>query len=343
MRNAFLRKLVVLMAAVGLVGIAGSASAGFFQPLDSTLKVTLGSLPTLSVTGTYTGGGWATVSNNGAAHDLTDSTGIWTTTNNQVGTSLLTGIALINSLTLTAQNNAGSFTASWTGNNPWGGNQAQTTTPTSNGTPTGAPQQNPNWTSLSGTLCPAGCLGGNEGLTGQFIVGILGSPKPFSLSVVGGNGATDNLPIGGNQIVATGGPFLTGKAKITNITTNVLFIPGRPATGVGVTLQLNPTEQASAQTFTTNGGVVQTNPGATNLEQRATVTMEGTNTLASASAGGMVTLISPLRIQTGPLGVGNIPGVFVKKFTFVPEPGTMLLLASGAAGLVFIARKRMKS
>lgn len=343
MRNAFLRKLVVLTAAVGMVGIAGNASAGFFQPLDSTLTVTLGSLPTLVTAGSYTGGGWATVSDNGAAHDLTDSTGIWTTTGNAVGTSLLTGVALLNSLTLTAQNNAGAFTASWTGNNPWGGNQAQTTTPTSNGTPTGPAQQNPNWTALSGTLCPAGCLGGNEGLTGQFIVGILGSPKPFSLSIIGGNGGTDAISIGAAQLIATGGPFLTGKAKITNITTNVLFVPGRPATGVGVTLQMNETEQASAQTFTTNGGVVQSNPGATNLEQRATVTIEGTNTLASASAGGMVTLISPVRIQTGPLGVGNIPGVFVKKFTFVPEPGTMLLLASGAAGLVFIARKRMKS
>jgi hypothetical protein len=31
-----------------------------------------------------------------------------------------------------------------------------------------------------------------------------------------------------------------------------------------------------------------------------------------------------------------------KTFTFVPEPGTVLLLVTGAAGLAIVGRKRMR-
>ena len=222
---------------------------------------------------------------------------------------------------MTAANNTGSFTASFSAPNAVGGNLAS-------GTPS------------SGTLCPGGCLGGIETLTGQFIVTILGSPLPFPLSIVG-IGGTAALPVGQAAIIATGGQFLTGKVRITNITTNVISIPERGAgfTGVGVTL--NPQGTEAVRTFTVGGNFLTSQPSGV-IETRATVTIQGTNTLASASQAGMVTLISPLRIQTGPLGVGNIPGVFIKKFVFVPEPGTMLLLASGAAGLIFLGRKRAK-
>jgi hypothetical protein len=301
---------------------ASSATAGFLTPLDSELKVNLGALPPITVNGSYQYGGWATLSNNGTAHDLNDTPSIWNDANVAVGTSLLTGVALISKLTLTAANGSGAFTASYSALNPWGGNLTPPATPN------------------SGVLCPTGCLGGLESMNGQFILGILGSPLPFPLSVVG-VGGTAQLPIGQAAIVATGGPFITGKAIITNITTNVISLPDRPGTvtGVGVTLEPNGTELV--KTFTTGLGFVTTNP-ANPLLKVKTVTLGGNNALGSASNGGSVTLISPLRIQTGPLGVGNIPGKFSKKFTFVPEPGTVLLLVSGAAGLVFIGRKRMK-
>ena len=73
-----------------------------------------------------------------------------------------------------------------------------------------------------------------------------------------------------------------------------------------------------------------------------TATIEGTNNLASASSAGQVTLVSPLRIDTGPLNVNNIPGSVSKTFVFAPEPGTLLLLASGAAGLVLMGRSRAR-
>jgi hypothetical protein len=119
----------------------------------------------------------------------------------------------------------------------------------------------------------------------------------------------------------------------------VIGRPGGIQTGVGVTLAPSGTE--NVRTFTTALGFRSTMATAP-LSTQASVTLGGTNVLASASFGGMVTLVSPLRINTGALGVGNLPGAFTKKFVFVPEPGTALLLVSGAAGLIFIGRKRMK-
>lgn len=318
-----LRKLLGLIAVAGmLLMTASSATAGFFDPVKSELRVNLGALPTVIVKGSYLQTGNATLSNNGTGHDLSDTTDIWVTSNLQVGTSLLTGVALISRLTLTASNQAGNFTASFAGSNPLAG--AVSVTPS------------------SGTLCPSGCLGSNTvGLNGQFILGLVGfGLKAFPLAIVGGTGATAALPLGQNQIVATGAPFITGKAVITNITTNIISLPDRGGvTGVGVTLE--PLSSENVRTFTTLGGFITDNPGGI-LKTQGTVTLGGNNALASASQGGSVTLISPLRVQTGPLGVGNIPGKITKKFEFVPEPGTVLLLVSGAAGLILIGRKRMK-
>lgn len=320
-----LRKLLGLVAAVGMLGtVASTASAGIFLPLDSTLSVNLGGLPTISVPGSYQFGGWATLSNNGGGHNLSDTRSIWVADNVAVGTSLLTGVALLDRLTLDATNLSGMFTANFSAPNPLGGNLTGTSA-----------------TTASGTLCPGGCLGGQEPLTGKFILGIGALNLNFPVTKFG-LGGTASLPIGTAAVIATAAPFITGKARITNITTNVIQILDRPGgivTGVGVTLAPSGTEDV--RTFTTLNGFRSTMATAP-LSTQASVTLGGTNILASASFGGMVTLISPLRINTGALGVGNIPGVFRKKFVFVPEPGTVLLLVSGAAGLIFIGRKRMK-
>lgn len=318
-----LRMLVGLLAVFGMVtGVVASASASVFIASESEFQVQLSALPTIKSSGKWAG--LATVSNaGGGGHDMAIDAGIFQTTGNDAGTSLLTGVALITNLTLTANNASATFTSAFNALNPVGGSQTPTTP-------------------SSVSLCPSGCLGGTQGVSGQFVLGILGAfSVPFPLNVVGVGGQT-NLPIGQGILVATGGPFITGKMKITGITTNVISMPGRGGvTGVGVVLAPAATEEV--KTFTTAGGFVTTNPGAP-LSTRASVVVGGDSELTSASAGGTVTLISPLRVDTGPLGVGTIPGVVTERFVFaaVPEPGTVLLLVSGAAGLALIGRSRMR-
>lgn len=320
-----LRKLVVLFAAVGLVvGMTTAASAGVFMAHDSTLSLNLGSLPTSSVSGHYGAGGYASLSNNGSDHDLSDTASIWQTTALSQGTSLLTGVGLITNLTITVANESGAFTPGFSVDNPVGGGAA---------TPTPS----------SAAICPNGCLGGTEAFNGTFIVSTLLGPVGIDLGKMGLGGQTAVVLGPGVTINATFAPFVTGKVKITGVKTNVISIIDRAGiTGVGVTLRPAATEEV--RTFTVNGAVAQ-NPPPSIISTRASVILSGTNNLQSSatSLDGQVTLISPVRVDTGSLA-GVIPGVASKTFVFadVPEPGTVLLLVSGAAGLVFLGRRRMR-
>lgn len=323
-----LRKLLSLTVAVGMLSLlAGSAQAGIFLPHSSTLEVQLGALPTLTTTGKYQHGGWATLTNNGLDHDLSDTASIWNSTV-IAGTSLLTGVVLISGLQMTIANKSATFTASFATSNPVGGGLIS-----------------PSSTPYSGTLCPGGCLGGPEAFNGRFLLNINGLTASIPLTGVNGSigvGGFVSLPIGAGAILVTAAPFITGKARITGITTNIISIPGRAATGViGVGVTLKPAATEVVRTFTTLGNFITSNPGGILLTQN-TVTVGGTNALGSATQAGQVTLISPLRIDTAALNIGVIPGFVLKTFVFVPEPGTVLLLVSGAAGLIFIGRKRMK-
>jgi hypothetical protein len=310
---------------LGLFG--GSAQAGVFLPHDSTLQIQLGALPTITATGKYQYGGWATLTNNGGGHDLSDIPSIWRTTANAVGTSLLTGVSLLDRLTFTGNNASGSFTASFSTANPMGGNLTAS---------------DPNKTAYSGTLCPNGCLGGAEGFNGKFILGIGPLNPTIALTGAIGIGGFASLPIGQGAILVTAAPFITGKARITGVNTNVIQLPNRGASGVtGVGVTLKPAATEEVRTFTISNGFV-TGMASPVLKTQNTVTVGGTNALGSASSAGQVTLVSPLRIDTAELNVGIIPGFAKKTFVFVPEPGTVLLLVSGAAGLIFIGRKRMK-
>jgi hypothetical protein len=314
----------VLLAALGLiVGTAGTAAAGVFEAPNSTLTLQLGGLPPITVIGTYQNGGYGTLSNNGSEHDLVETGGIWATAGNSPGTSLFTGVALITDLILTAEDLSGTFTASYSAANPVAGNLT-----------------GPSQTVYSGTLCPTGCLGGTAGITGQTVVKISGLELPFNNNIIG-VGGTGTIMVGPATIKATGAPWVTGKMRITNITSNVVQLPNRTPVATGIGFTLAPTSMEVVKTFTTLGGFRTTNPTG-QLETRATVTLTGTNNLASASNAGNVTLVSPIRIDTGPLGIGNIPGKVELRLSFAPEPGTLLLLASGAAGLVLVGRRRMR-
>ena len=152
------------------------------------------------------------------------------------------------------------------------------------------------------------------------------------LNNIGSGGSISISPVLGNAVIVTGAPFGTEPVKITGITSNVVFSPAKNTTGIAFTLNLTTVELISAFELTNGTGVI---------IETSMATVTGTNTLQSASKTGMVTLVSPFRVDTGALA-GSIPGAIYKKFVFVPEPGTMLLLVSGAVGLAVIGRKRMR-
>jgi hypothetical protein len=67
----------------------------------------------------------------------------------------------------------------------------------------------------------------------------------------------------------------------------------------------------------------------------------GFSASGSPLSGGHVKLVTPTVISTNLAGSEVIPSFAILDLTFVPEPGTLVLLASGVAGLAMVGRKRM--
>lgn len=173
-------------------------------------------------------------------------------------------------------------------------------------------------------------FGGLEANTGVATLIAGGFSFDISLAVLGAGGTTLVAAVLQNTLVVTGAPFNTGAVNITGLSSNVVSTTGA-ATGVAFTLNLTTVELIAATTLTAAGVPITNN----------TVVIGGTNNLASASATGSIKMVSPFRIRTGSLA-GNVAGSLTKTFSFVPEPGTVLLLVTGAAGLAIVGRKRMR-
>jgi len=308
-----IRKLLSVLTASAVVLGAGTALAGIFDPANSTITIQIGSIPAGS--GVVASGGSVTLTNFGmGGHRITDTASVWQTTSFSAGTAFYTGIPLINNVKISVTNQSGDMHDGW------------------------GPVVNPI---DGGSTCDpndinATCFGGYEPLLGQAVIHALGLQIPIDLSPVGGvAGGTATAQVLNNNILLTAMSFVTGIVRITGISTN-LVVTGHGAgtvTGAIFTLNLTPDQHGDAVNVTV-AGVVQ---------EIQTVTVNGTNSLTSAAStqDGMVTLISPMRVNTSGL-VGRIPAIAKKKISFVPEPGTMLLLVSGAVGLAVVGRKRMR-
>ena len=313
-----MRKLIALLGAAGLlVGLSSSAQAGTFVPEASTLTYNLAGLPEIVVTASPGTEAQVTLQNDlSGGHVIAVSTSVFSTINLGPGTSLFTGVPLITNLKLTLHNQAGVFLDGFSTTNV-----------------------------LANPPVPIGpTLGGTMGFTGQNIIFAIGGIQlPVQLAAIGGPfGVTTQVTLAGNNITATGGPFITAVPtgiKITDVTSNVITIPGRGGVQ-GVAFTLLPTTGETVMTLSTNGGYVSLSMG--EPIENSMVTVSGTNNLLSGSKQGMLTLVSPFRVFTGALA-GNLPGEVRLKLVFVPEPGTVLLLVSGAVGLAVIGRRRMRN
>ena len=314
MKRAWLLPGVLL----GCLLLAGSAQAGQLDQGKTTLSMILSALPKIEITALPGSESLVTLQNGSqgnpsVGHNIVASATVWSTVNFGPGTTLFTGVPLISNLKVTVANAPGVLQDGVViASNQIGG---------------------------GGSVGPA--FGGNMRMNGTVLVNALGGAivLPVPLSHVGGAmGETTMVSLLGNNITVTNGPFITAPVVITAVTSNFITIPARGnVQGVGFTLQPTPAE--TVMTPSTNGGYVSQNGG--QAIENHTVTVSGTQNLLSGSKAGSVTVVSPMRIDTAAIA-GRIPGSVTAHFEFVPEPGTVLLLVSGAVGLAVIGRRRLK-
>ena len=306
--------LAAFAAAITTLAVAGIAQAGTFEPAKSKLIMYMGSLTAMDVDALNQGGaGTVTLTDNGAGgHNIVLEASVWNTVNNSMGTSLYTGVPVIDDIRNTIVNQGTTLTSGFTDVNYL------------------VNQPHPG-------IGPM--LGGIATLTGKTVLWALGVPAvSYNLTPMAGPaGGTAANTFLGLSIKATYQPWVTGPVPVTGVTTNVITYNGQ--TGSAVTMRLTVAQQPR-RTISTGGSFVSTGGGLP-LENH-TLTLSGANNLLSASGTGTVTLVAPQRVHTGAAISGTIPATLYMDLSFVPEPGTMLLLVTGAVGMLVVGRSRLR-
>ena len=309
------RLLTVLTVATVALGVTGIAQAATFDPGQATFAITLGGINNPPTSALVIGGGGSVslVDNGAGGHDIVVDASVWATVNYLYGSALYTGVPIIEDIGITVGNSA--FTA------------------TSNFT-------TPNYLENQPHPGFGPTLGAQGPVNGKLIIWALGNPAvSFDLAKMGGPaGGTTKPTVLGVPFSVTFQPWATAPGPITGITTNIVSYQG--VTGAQMTMRLTPSQ--SYKVLSTGGGFV-TTTGGIPLEYH-TVTPPPVNQLLSATstATGSVTLVAPVRIDTSPSVSGRVPGAGWIDLVFVPEPGTMLLLVTGAIALVAIGRRRTR-
>jgi hypothetical protein len=283
-----------------------------------------------------TGPGGASLSATKPPFTLFIDQSVWATSSYGPGTSLFTGVPFISNLIITFVGGQMFQTA----------NSSSTMQPSTR--PAGAPWSNTSVANPVGPGAITGMIAYGTPIKGQGILGLtLGTKMPvIELLDVGRKPvATATAKIGTPALVTidiTMGPWFRNSITMTNLTTNYVQLPARnPGEQTGLAFTLNPSTAEEVKTFTVGGNFVTSYPD-NELLVASEVQLVGTLNFPSTLNGtGTISLVTPLRMVTGEVA-GTIPGFARMKFSFVPEPRLLLLMVSGAIGLILFGRNRMR-
>ena len=193
------------------------------------------------------------------------------------------------------------------------------------------------------------------------------------LTLVGSN---ISLPASGNLGAQTGTTIVPSQMAMGGLMKVCILFPGCgsylpvpvafPTTGPPFTRGLGIGGTATVNTFSAGPGLkisLAFNPWTLGVKQmtdvstttntptvtNATVTIQGfkhgpaSNTSSTAAGSGVIQWVSPGRVITTVDTPSTKLAVYgVLKLHFIPEPGMLLLLASGVGGLVLLGRSRMR-
>jgi hypothetical protein len=179
---------------------------------------------------------------------------------------------------------------------------------------------------------PALSVGGAMPLSGFMRLGLLGmQPVPVNLAALGQDAQTA-VVVGQLSIFMDGGNFGAGAARVSGIVTTLTR--ETPSDTVGCAPLLCGSGFGLITTTFTIGGVT--------FSSFKTATFVELSGFDNRTAGhvGSLRLVSPVSIVVSGNDIVTFPGFLTATLHFVPEPGTLTLFVSAAAGFFALGLRR---